>query len=58
MPEWQKIHPILKSVTDWNYYFRSAKQATEFEKATKFLINHINKTYEFGNEIAKSIVDC
>ena len=29
----------------------SAKQAADYESTTKFLINHIKKTFSFGNDI-------
>ena len=44
-----------KSIQDYNYYLGSAKQATEYEEVTEYLINHIKKTYEFGNDIAMAI---
>ena len=46
-----------KTINDWNYYIGSAKQTTEFEATTEFLINHIKETYEYGNDIAKAIVN-
>ena len=46
-----------ESITDWNYYIGSAKQTTEFEAITEFLINHVKETYEYGNNIAKAIVN-
>jgi hypothetical protein len=48
-----------KSITDWSYYIRSAKQASEFEanKNTKFLLNYIREQFKFGNNIAKAIDD-
>ena len=30
-------------VTDFNYYLGSAKQASDYETTTEFLINHIKK---------------
>ena len=49
--------PSKKSITDWNYYIGSAKQASEFEAITEFLLNHIREKFEYGNDIAKAIDD-
>jgi hypothetical protein len=49
--------PSKKSITDWNYYISSAKQASEFEATTEFLLNYIREQYKFGNNIAKAIDD-
>jgi hypothetical protein len=49
--------PSKKSITDWNYYIGSAKQASEFEAITEFLLNYIREQFEFGNDIAKAIDD-
>jgi hypothetical protein len=42
---------IKKSVNDYNYYLGSAKQASDYETTTEFLINYIVKTLEYGNNI-------
>ena len=47
--------PNKKSITDWNYYIGSAKQASEFEAITQFLLNHIREQFKYGNDIAKAI---
>jgi hypothetical protein len=49
--------PSKKSITDWNYYIRSAKQASEFEATTEVLLNYIREQYKLGNDIAKAIAD-
>ena len=46
-----------KSIKDWTYYIGSAKQASDYEAITDFLINQIKETYEFGNDIAMAIVN-
>jgi hypothetical protein len=46
-----------KSIKDWNYYIGSAKQATEYEAITEYLINLIKGTFECGNDIAMAIVN-
>jgi hypothetical protein len=44
-----------KSITDCNYYNGLAKQASEFEVTTEYLLNYIREQFEFGNDIAKAI---
>jgi hypothetical protein len=46
-----------KSITDWNYFIGSAKQASEYEATTEFLVNHIKETFEYGGDIAMAIVN-
>jgi hypothetical protein len=42
-------------VTDFTYHLGSAKQASDYETATEFLINYIKKTYNYGNDIGLSL---
>jgi hypothetical protein len=45
-----------KSVNDYNYYLGSAKQASDYEMTTKYLIiNYIAKTFEYGNDIGQAL---
>jgi hypothetical protein len=54
----QALHQESKnSIKDWNYYISSAKQASEYEATTDFLVNHIKETIEFGGNIAIAIVN-
>jgi hypothetical protein len=46
---------IKNTFIDWNCYISSAKQASEFEATTEFLINYIKLNFEFGNHTATSI---
>ena len=46
---------VKKSLADYNYYVGSAKQASDYEITTEFLINHIKKTFEFGSDIAAEL---
>jgi hypothetical protein len=32
-----------------------AKQASEFEATTEFLLNYMKQNFEFGNDVAKAI---
>jgi hypothetical protein len=50
------IHkPSKKTLADSIYYLGSAKQAADYETTTDFLINHINKTFNFGNNIETAL---
>jgi hypothetical protein len=42
-------------VTDFNYYLGSSKQASDYETTTEFLINHIKKLYDYGNDIGTAL---
>ena len=44
-----------KTLSDYQYYLGSAKQASDYEKTTEFLINHIKKTFTFGSDIATAL---
>ena len=46
-----------KTINDWNYYIGSAKQASEYEATTEFLVNHIKETFEYGGDIAMAIIN-
>ncbi|MGL6008756.1 MAG: hypothetical protein ACRC1D_04795, partial [Culicoidibacterales bacterium] len=43
------------SITDYNYHLGSAKQASDYETATEFLINYIKKVYDYGNDIGSML---
>jgi hypothetical protein len=43
----------INSIKDYNYYLGSAKQASNYETTTEFLINYIVKTFEYGNDIGQ-----
>jgi hypothetical protein len=44
-----------KSVNDYNYYLGSAKQASDYEMTTKYLINYIVKTFKYENNIGQAL---
>ena len=46
-----------KTITDYNYYVGSAQQASDYEITTEFIINHIKKTYDQGNDIGMALKD-
>ena len=49
-------HTIKKSVNDYNYYLGSSKQASDYETTTEYLINHIKKVFDYGNDIGTAQV--
>ena len=44
-----------KAVNYHVYQIGSAKQASDFVIVTKFLINHIRKTYRYGDDIGQAL---
>jgi hypothetical protein len=42
-------------VNDYNYYLGSAKQASDYEMTTKYLINYIFRTFKYGNNIGQAL---
>ena len=46
----------IMSLTCFTYHVGSAKQASDYETATEFLINYIMKSYDsYGNDIGSSL---
>jgi hypothetical protein len=44
-------HASKKSITDYNYYLGSAKQASDYETTTEFIINHVKQVFDYGDDI-------
>eukprot|EP00957_Ditylum_brightwellii_P169743 12920420-Ditylum_brightwellii.AAC.1 len=44
-----------KTIDDYYFYIGSAKQAADYNITSEFCINHIKKTYDYGDGIAKSL---
>jgi hypothetical protein len=44
-----------RGLSDYVYYLGSAKTASDYENTTEYLINHIKKTFEFGNDIGTAL---
>jgi hypothetical protein len=42
-----------KTMEDYYFYVGSSKQASDFETTSEFLINHVKKTFNRGNDIAE-----
>ena len=50
-----KVDANKKSLNDYIYRIGSSKQASDFVTITKYLINHIKKTFEFGDDTAEAL---
>ena len=46
-----------KTLEDYYFYLGSLKQASNYETAADFIINHIKKGYNRGRDIAESLRD-
>jgi hypothetical protein len=45
----------MKTVEDYFFYVGSNKQASDYEITAEFVINHIKKTFERGNNVAEAL---
>ena len=52
---WNKPAHSKKSVEDYFFYVGSNKQATDYELTSEFVLNHIKKTFDQGNDIAEAL---
>ena len=48
-------HTNKKSFNDYNYYLGSAKQASDYETTTEYLINSIKKVFDYGKSIGTAL---
>ena len=44
-----------KTVEDYFFYVGSSKQASDYEITADFVVNHIKKTFDRGNDIAEAL---
>jgi hypothetical protein len=44
-----------KTLEDYYFHVGSAKQASNYKSAADFIINHIKKEYDSGQDIAESL---
>ena len=44
-----------RGIADYEFNIGTNKQATEYEIASKFIINYIKQTFEMGNNIAETL---
>lgn len=45
-----------KSLSDYVYDLGSVTQASDYEETTKFILNHITKTYSYGRDMYEELV--
>ncbi len=46
---------IKKTVEDYFFYVGSSKQASDYEITAEFVVNHVKKTFDRGNDIAEAL---
>jgi hypothetical protein len=46
---------LKKSLSDYIFYLGSSKQAVDFKTTNSYIINHIKKTFNFGNDTSTSL---
>jgi hypothetical protein len=46
---------IKKTVEDYYFYVGSSKQASDYEITAEFVVNHIKKTFDRGNDISEAL---
>ena len=44
-----------KSLEDYEHYIGSSKQACDFEVTTNYIMNHIQKNFDSGRDIAETL---
>jgi hypothetical protein len=44
-----------KTVEEYFFYVGSSKQASDYEITAEFVVNHIKKTFDRGNDIAEAL---
>jgi len=44
-----------KTIEDYYFYVGSTKQASDYETTAEFIINHIKKTFDHGNDITEAL---
>mgnify|MGYP000243763899 FL=1 len=44
-----------KTVEDYFFYVGSSKQASDYEVTNEFVVNHIKKTFDRGNDVAEAL---
>ena len=49
------ISKTKKTVEDYFFYVGSSKQASNYEITAEFVVNHIKKDFDRGNDIAEAL---
>jgi hypothetical protein len=50
-----KKENVKKTLNDYTFYVGSVKQASDYETTAEFIINHIRKTFDYGNDIGAAL---
>ena len=50
-----KVPQQCKTLQDYQYYIGSSKQASNDVTITLYLINHVQKTFDYGDNIASAL---
>ncbi len=50
-----KHQQTKKTIEDYYFYVGSTKQASDYKTTAEFIINHIKKTFDRGNDIAEAL---
>ena len=46
---------LKKTIDDYFFYVGSNEQASDFETTSEFMINHVKKTFDRGNDVAEAL---
>ena len=44
-----------KQLSDWVYQLGTAKQASDYENTTSYLVNYIQSKFEYGEDIGRAL---
>jgi hypothetical protein len=47
--------PTKKTVEDYFFYVGSNKQASDYNITAEFVVNHVKKTFDYGNDVAEAM---
>ena len=50
-----KTAPKKKTIDDYQFYIGTCRQAADYEGTAEFIINHIKKSFDHGNDIAETL---
>ena len=51
----RKTNKSQKGINDFQFYIGTNQQASEYETAAEFIINYIQRTFDRGNNIPKTL---
>mmetsp|Transcript_27248 Transcript_27248/g.38543 ORF Transcript_27248/g.38543 Transcript_27248/m.38543 type:complete len:153 (-) Transcript_27248:24-482(-) len=47
--------PQVKTINDYYFYVGSNRQASDYETTIEYIVNHIKKTFDEGNDVAEAL---